>query len=181
MTSIMIDLETLGTSANAPIIAIGACAFTTEGKFEITDTFYMPCYPDFALETPDVPTLAWWMSQTTKCPLDVNSYPMNTALTFFGGWLSRYPTTLELWANSPSFDLVLLTEHYRKRSWSTGVPFNFRQFRDVRTLKKLVEELGLTAVRPDPQERHHALSDAEAQARWVYNMLEALRTLKKGD
>ena len=62
---VMVDIETLGTACDAPILSIGAVAFDIESG-EISSKFYRAVDPSSALERgrADGGTLRWWMGQS---------------------------------------------------------------------------------------------------------------------
>lgn len=141
----MVDIETLGTSPDAAIISIGAVAFDPyhiDDAQNLSDRFHMA----ISLESNELSerkfeasTINWWFHQPKEAQnalLDQSTVALSFALNKFLQFAANLQPKLRyLWANSPSFDLVIL-KHAAK---ATGInwPFSFWQEQDVRTLKNL--------------------------------------------
>lgn len=97
---IMVDLETLGTSANAPIIQIHAQMFDCQGS-EVNNKFSCRIKPE-SLENADLDTVKWWLDTNpdllSRLLDDSYSDDMppilleKTAMEYFAEWLSGYDT-----------------------------------------------------------------------------------------
>ena len=160
MMHVMIDLETMGTRPNAPIIAIGAAMFDGNG---IVDTFYCNVDLESAVEEGgaivDPKTVLWWMEQggEARSALRENKKKVVTALYEFRDWLK--PVEPEgVWGNGASFDNVILSETYRRLNLTP--PWPFWTDRCYRTMKNMFPQIELerTGV------HHNALDDAKSQA-----------------
>lgn len=153
----MIDIETLGNRPGSAIISIGAVMFDKNGTGA---TYYNEISWEDCLKhglVMDPSTVIWWMNQPTKppsgtCPLYFALDGLNTF------WGSHRPN--RLWANSPSFDAVLLEVAYDKAG--VTVPWEFRQLRDLRTALD-AQKFDKSTV-PFEGARHNALDDAIYQA-----------------
>jgi len=158
---VMIDLETMGTRPDAPIIAIGAVMF--DGN-EITDKFYVNIDLASAVDdghaVVDPKTVLWWMDQSgeARSSLREDKKEMLTALYEFRDWLK--PIKPEgVWGNGASFDNVILSETYKRMGLEP--PWPFWTDRCYRTMKNMFPMLELERVGT----HHNALDDAESQAR----------------
>ena len=170
MNHVMLDLETLGTSSNAALLAIGAIEFDPDAG-TLGREFYQVIDPDSCVRyglTLDVSTILWWMHQDDDVRQAVTRLGAHlaTALNEFAAW---YPGQAALWGNGSDFDNVILASAYR----AAGIhrPWRYSANRCYRTLK---------AVRPDIElERtgthHHALDDARTQARHAIRILQAMK------
>jgi hypothetical protein len=157
---VMIDLETMGTRPNAPIIAIGAVTFDTVG---ILDTFYCNIDLESAVNDShavvDPKTVLWWMEQggEARSALRENKLRVIPALCDFRDWLKPYDPD-GVWGNGASFDNIILSETYRRLNMTP--PWEFWKDRCYRTMKGMYPDI--------PMERtgvhHNALNDAESQA-----------------
>ena len=162
----MIDIETLSTKPNAAILTIGAIKFSRKGdikKLKDCDTFYRRVdwknlqKKDYNF---DEDTLDWWYSQKKHVrdeALDNGPrYPIEKVLDEFSAW---YKGSKIVWANSPSFDCVILENAYQK--CKRKPPWKFWSTRDLRTLY----DLGGGVRKSDIQnpEAHNALNDAYTQ------------------
>ena len=158
---VMIDLETMGTRPNAPIIAIGAVMF--DGN-EILDRFYTNIDLESAVEdggaVVDPKTVLWWMEQAdeARSALRDNKKKVLTALYEFRDWLKPVDPD-GVWGNGASFDNILLSETYRRLNLTP--PWAFWKDRCYRTMKNMYPQIEMDRVGT----HHNALDDAESQAR----------------
>lgn len=160
---LMVDIETLSTRPDAAIISIAAVFFNVGTRQFATPTFYA----EVDHETldgfhVDPQTVAWWAKQTQ--PMPRGTTPLKTALEDLLTFVHGNPPA-RVWANSPSFDLVVLKEACRKLDLSW--PINFWQERDVRTVKDL-------ARLPKTLPTHNAIEDCISQIRTVTDGLNAI-------
>jgi exodeoxyribonuclease VIII len=168
---IMIDLETMGTRPNAPIVAIGAVAFVPDrqhkdGSVEaggLYDKFYEVldltwAVRDGAIMDPE--TVIWWLGQSDEARQAITRRGIEprVALTRFSTWLSTLDTIEGVWGNGASFDNVILSETYTRLGMKT--PWKFWQDRCYRTVKNMFPDVEL--VRSGTH--HNALDDARTQA-----------------
>ena len=95
----MIDLETMGTAYNAPIIAIGAAVFDPIGG-KIQGDFYAGIALDDALAHGVLKgdTLAWWMKQSDVARMHAISgtMPLREALLTFTAFFRSHVGALEI-------------------------------------------------------------------------------------
>jgi len=169
-TDVMIDVETLGVTANAVVLSIGAVAFRTSTK-EILSEFEVIIDVESALEFGDVDasTLKWWMKQERVARDLVMSGETETedAVYLFKDWyLSNTPS--RVWGLGPSFDITLMERlfHFCDKE----ILWRPWQIRDVRTVIDIVSPL---MSRPSKFEgtEHSAIDDARHQAIFTMDML----------
>lgn len=179
-SNLMIDIETLGTRPNAPILSIGA-AFFAPGTGEIGPTFYRAIDPAnaFLFGVPDGDTFKWWMGQADAARRDVTSgsallADALTDLSKFGSGVCQWKD-VEVWANDPDFDVTILTYAYH-RVLSQLPPWRFWNTRSCRTIA------AISGKRPPKiggnGTYHNALDDAVHQAKWVSDMWRSLRKVQ---
>ena len=168
MPDVMLDLETMGTSPNAAIVAIGAVAFDADAG-TLGSSFYATISLESATEaTANAPggtiepaTVLWWMQQSrdARAVFQGDSLHLYTALDQFAGWIkSAAGDDAKVWGNGADFDNVILATAFRR--WRIATPWDFRNNRCYRTLKNehpevLIERKGT---------HHNALDDATSQA-----------------
>jgi hypothetical protein len=165
----MIDLETMGNSSTAAIIAIGAVEFSKDG---LGREFYMPVNLESAVAaglTMDASTVLWWMGQKAEArdaaiAAGKHGHPLDYALRELTDWLPERP---EVWGNGATFDNVILTNAYKAIGMER--PWPYWADRCYRTLKNLYPT---AAIPPRAGTHHQALDDAKFQA------LHALEFLK---
>ena len=176
---LMIDLETLGTAANAPVVAIGA-VFFDPNTGTLGDTF------DAAIDVEDAmrygvmsgSTFKWWLGQSDAARQKVVRGRERAEDVFgrFGSFAMKHGDNVQPWGNGASFDIAIL-DHAFPRILNKPAPWKFWNVRDVRTVK----ELATGIVRFDDKMKqgvaHTALDDAVHQAKWVSVCWQGLRLI----
>jgi exodeoxyribonuclease VIII len=164
----MLDLETLGTSPDSVIIAIGAVKFDNDCVY---DRFYQVVDPDSCVKAGlkiDADTVMWWMQQDIKARevFKTKGVPLKTALLQFAEWVEEDEA---VWGNGADFDNVLLSTAYRLCNAPT--PWKYYNNRCYRTMKNMYPSIKAahTGV------KHNALDDAEAQAVHLIKILAHIR------
>lgn len=157
---VMIDLETMGTSPSAPIIALGAVAFD---DWSISETTF---YREVDLKSSvnaggiiDPETVIWWMKQSdeARAALCMGGDPLKVVLAEFTNWMDTYAPDACVWGNGAAFDNVILAEAYRRLDMPR--PWPFYRDRCYRTMKSLFPtEFAFQGV------HHNAVDDATNQA-----------------
>ena len=167
----MVDLETLATTPDAAILAIGACRFDPKGN-DIDTTFY----ERVKLETQEnynrvinEDTLSWWSQQDKQIQEDAFGEgedridlqdAMKKLYTFGLG-------TTNVWSHGAIFDIVILENICR--SFQQAITWKFWEVRDTRTLFDIAD------ININVQGKHNALTDAVAQAKAVQQAYKKLK------
>lgn len=176
MTDVMIDIESLSTSPNATILTIGALKFNRKDRLkplEQYDKFYIrvniKSCEDIGCHI-DPKTIDWWNEQKSTVRYEAIENPdrvsIKDALYSLSNWIGNSKI---IWANSPSFDCVIL--EYAYKQCRMEVPWKWWLTRDVRTI------LDLAGIRKNdlPNEgEHHALHDCYQQLIGVKRALKKL-------
>ena len=187
----MVDIETMGTRPDSPVITIGAVLFDPQDqdnvdslekrgflrRIDIADSFTNSGGVD-----PD--TLKWWLQQDDaaikelvngefvslkQALIDFRNYCVDRAPQLEGKFFpghTQYPIACALWAKSPDFDCKILESACR--AVGESMPMRFYQYRCVRTLQDLAWPDG-----PDSRPTfaygtaHDARADAVNQALMV--------------
>ena len=157
---IMVDLETLGTNSNAPIISIGAVAFNMK---EIVSEFYANVDFDSAVKMGDVDgsTVAFWFKQEKEARekfFDGAQMSLFEALSKFYDFVNSIDSLEGVWGNGASFDNTILVNAFTKSGMNS--PWPFWKDRCYRTLKNEFPEVPFSRVGV----HHNALDDAKSQA-----------------
>lgn len=161
MQHIMLDHETLGTTADAVIMSIGAVKFDIEtGKMDDA-AFYASVSIESNLELGrkiDESTLLWWLKQSPEAQKVFHEpkQTLSSALEDFVDWVD-HPKYI-MWSNGADFDLPQIL--HALRSVGLEAPWEFWNHRCFRTLKGLPAAKGLKS----PPAQHNALQDAVDQA-----------------
>lgn len=171
-SEIHIDIETLDTLPSAAILSIGAAEVETEtGKVLDTFSVNIAQSPSFG-RTVSADTLAWWGKQKEKLNAATHGgVPLYEGLSALAKWLLPKKNP-QVWAKSPSFDLVILEDAYNHVS-----PFDFRKFRDIRTLDSIAELVGVSLEELVSPPSHIALEDAINQGTRAAAILRYLRRM----
>ena len=172
MKHVMIDLETLGTTADAVILSIGAVKFDLESDKMDEAGFYASVSIESCTDAGriiDESTLVWWLGQSKEAQA-VFTEPKQTlesALASLADWLGHNKRFV--WSNGASFDIPMLEHAYKKFGWEA--PWEFYNSRCVRTYRSLPA----AARVPKPANDHNALRDAINQARNVQAIYAAMK------
>lgn len=180
---LMIDLETLGTFMNAPVVTIGACFFDPLTG-EIGDKFYEKIDIAEAMKygTADAETIRWWLTQDPAAQKELASAKsgMVDVLTRLSTFYNS-GNDAKVWSNGPSFDTSILDYAYYK-CLGQKAPWPFWNVRDVRTVVQLAEGLvKKPAAFTKGGVAHNALDDCIFQVGYVSKMWQALRGVPADD
>lgn len=175
VTDVMIDLETMGTRTDAPIIAIGAVGIDLEAM-EVTDrTFYTQISLSSAVKSGakiDPSTVLWWLRQSDAARAafhDNDKAPgLLAALTDFTTWFMQWGD-VPTWGNGATFDNVLLAEAFKGFGMKT--PWSYRNDRCFRTLRALYPEVQAPF---GAGTAHNALDDAAYQAKHLVEIMRVV-------
>jgi len=156
MKDIMIDIETMGVKSNAAIIEIAAVPFNIETGETSDNIFHEYIDLQSSIDsgmTCCASTIQFWSTQ--KRVLDGIEKPMEESVTDFEIYMLELDNDINVWSNSPSFDLVILKSAFDiiKRPY----PWKFWNERDLRTYRAMNNETNIEHVRTT--ERHNALLD----------------------
>lgn len=174
MKHLMIDNETLATTADAVILSIGAVKFDLDTGEVANDGFYVSISVDSNLALGrriSEETLIWWLKQPAAAQ-QVFHEPKETleeALTQLSDWVGT--DDYEVWSNGASFDIPMLEHAYSQIGME--VPWRSYNSRCFRTYKNLP---GAKAVKLPARQGvdHNALADAYNQAEAVCAIHKAL-------
>ncbi len=159
MKHVMIDLETLGTSADAVWLSIAAIQFDPYTG-QMGERFNVNVDLGQAMKDRKISpsTLQWWLEQRPEIMKKMFDSPqdLNEALYTFKEWCETlgidYP-----WGNSASFDLGILVNTYT--SWGIELPWKFYNERCYRTIATLA---GIGVIKDD-KKAHDPMYDCEIQ------------------
>ena len=177
------DLETLGTKQRSYILAIGCVKFNPDTG-EVIDRFYrnVICGNQFRI---DVPTVMWWLEQSDEAREAItegkeDAIPLEMALHDLTEWMNGSagnPDENIVWGNGSIFDIGLLEHAYEVCELKE--PWHFRNVCDLRTLVKVARRYDFDkyAVKFDGA-KHHALADAEHQAKLVFEANACIEGLR---
>lgn len=169
---VMIDLETMGTRPDAPIIAIGAVAFLPDRQHKdgavelggISKEFYAAVDLGSSVASGAVieaSTVMWWMGQSDEARAaitkDGEPYSLVGALQALAGWIF-WQDVEGVWGNGATFDNVILRQSYVRTA--VPCPWPFWLDRCYRTMKSMYPQVEMARSGV----HHNALDDARTQA-----------------
>lgn len=173
MENVMLDLETMSTSANAAIVAIGAVKFDLD--FGITDKFYTVVDLGSSIKKGfdiDGSTVKWWMQQSDAARKEVfgKGLPIKKALMDFQDWLGK--GNVQVWGNGSDFDNTIMMNAYRK--FGVDKPWGYHMNRCYRTMIASFPHVEV----PKVGVAHKAVDDAEYQANRLMALVEKYKLSK---
>jgi hypothetical protein len=164
--NLMIDIETLGTTAEAAILSISAVCFN---KNQVgPNIIYHISLPD-ALDTGKVSasTLQWWLKEDPelfKKTLSQGNWKLSDALINLSTFcIFNLNEKFKVWANPPNFDLKII-ENKLDKIKDVGPIWNPFSERCVRTIKNIDLNLANQFINP---EKHNPLEDCLVQIKQI--------------
>ncbi len=180
MNHLMIDIETLGTSADSAILSIGAVFFEPSSS-RLGNEFYREISLASCQATGmkmDASTIQWWMKQSKEAQkvFHEENVTISDALSAFRTFVFNNSklTNLQVWGNGPSFDNTIVSAAYDRID--VKKPWLHWNERCVRTMVELGRAIGIDPKKdlPFEGEAHNALDDAKHQAKYVSVIWQAL-------
>ena len=183
MKHVMIDLETMGITPQAPIVSIGAILFDPNlnklGNKKNNETFYEELDYSEQDRKPCQSTVDWWNTQSTVDWWNTQSEAAKNAL---GGLedlpdvlikLAKFiPKNAKVWGNGSTFDIAMLEDAYRQ--YDMEIPWAFWNVRDCRTVVDMFETQRGGLGQNRKANNHNALDDATNQAKYIIKMWRKL-------
>lgn len=168
---VMIDIETLGTTADTVVLSIGAVRFDPMKPDDNAEAFYAVLDVEDQLaigRTVSHSTFCWWMRQSKEARIaiageNVKAVPANEALDDLRKFI---PKKVEgVWGNGSDFDNAIL--QHMNGQFDPRPLWPFRANRCFRTFTKLFDPMKhLQPVAND----HNALNDCWNQIYWMHNI-----------
>lgn len=184
--NIMLDLETLGTSAGSVVLSVGAVSDAPN-----SEPFYCVFNIDQSLAKGlrvSGETLAWWADQSPEARKVLTQAAQSVHSNFgrlcdLKSWIEGHEiSALEpapevlLWAKPAMFDFPILRAAFE--AYSLPSPWDWRAERDMRTLIKLLPHVEQPLFEGEP---HNALDDAKHQLRYLHLLLDEQQRLLHQD
>lgn len=164
---VMIDLETLGTTADAVILSIGAVKFDLNSDTIQDEAFYASVSVESNLNLKrrvSEDTLLWWFKQpaAAQAVFFEPKQTLETALEDLSDWISDDKCIV--WSNGADFDLPMLAHAYT--TIGMEIPWKFWNSSCFRTFKRL-PVAARTTMPAFAGVKHNAMADAYHQAQVV--------------
>ncbi|MBJ9156932.1 3'-5' exoribonuclease [Citrobacter sp. FDAARGOS_156] len=175
-THLMVGMETMGNSPDAPIVSIGAVFFdpsTGNTGAEFYQVVSLESSMSFGMK-PDASTIQWWLKQSPEARSAIlvdGAMGLREVLELLSDFIAENAAngshSVQVWGNGCSFDNVILRRAYVLTETPFAVPF--WNDRDVRTMVELGKSVGINPRFDIPFEGdlHNALSDARHQVKYV--------------
>lgn len=168
MVHLMIDIETLGTRNNSPILSIAAVPFDPKTGKCYSNIFYEKIDISSYDNTPfqlNFSTLKWWLSQSEKARTEAFSgvKSIDKVIKEFHKYLTGmgkiYP-----WSHGKDFDLPILENAFSVFSLET--PWKFWDTLDTRTIY-YAHNINLKNIKMEKMTKHNALHDCYLQIKGI--------------
>lgn len=170
---ISIDLETMSSKFNSPILSIGACRFDRVTG-NTRQTYYAEVQIDDALRygRPSASTLQWWMKQKPEAQAvwqcaESQKMPLFEALRGLSDFVRSCNSGVKVWGNGSSFDITILEHAYERAGNGLVGGWEFWDIRDMRTIIDVAACCGFTKAPLTQGVAHNALDDAVHQAKEI--------------
>ena len=174
--AMMLDLETIGTTPRAVVLQAGWCIFDTgaelPGPPRGSNVDIDSCIRNGGEVTDGA--VRYWLRQPELARESVAAEGQGIEFvlaSLVGEYIEE--GCAELWAHSPSFDVVIV-EHYM-RQLGIAVPWTYKGVRDTRTFWAAAELSGWRRPGLQGLVSHIAWEDAVAQAHDVQSAYRHLR------
>jgi hypothetical protein len=162
MKHMMIDLETLATSANALVVSVGACTFDQHQIYKKGYWVLNQTEQHRKGRAISPSTVQWWMGQNDQARsvfkekevLTLEKFAIAFALFFEG-------EQFHLWGNGADFDLSIMIDLWERHSLEKIPGWRYYNHMCYRTFKTLFKCGNLTTRQGT---HHNALDDAIFQA-----------------
>ena len=163
MKNVMIDVESLGTTADAVIMSIGAVRFDLDSDRIDDAGFYASVSVESNLDLGrriSEDTLIWWLKQPNDAQqvFHESKQTLAVALIDFSDWLGD--DVAYMWSNGADFDLPMVA--HALTQCGQEIPWKFWNSRCFRTYKNLPRAKDVRIANTGV--KHNALSDAYSQA-----------------
>jgi hypothetical protein len=187
---LMIDLETLATTAKSVVLSIGILPFDDKGpRMDMGRTYY----PSFCQQTDDrggerpreisLGTLQFWAMQSGEAAAGVfvpesQRLLVHQVAADLHDYVTQKVRPTSVWANGDLFDLGILDDLF---GWGDDRPWKYDAPSDLRTLMKELYPLGW--MRPEPKAdhvQHDALYDCRYQVECLLSARQFIRTMQMG-
>lgn len=174
MKHIMVDMETLGTVADAVILSIGAVKFDPDSDAIEDAGFYASTSVDSNLELKrriQEDTLIWWLTQSpaAQAVFHEPKQTLENALIEFSNWVGT--DDCHIWSNGADFDIPMLAHAFTQ--CQIEIPWKFWNSRCFRTYKNLPGARNVKFATGGV--KHNALDDAVNQAVQLQAIQKMLR------
>lgn len=194
MKLLMIDIETLGVSVEAPVLSVGAVMVDTADVRPVTDLrrvyVVLNLLDQLLNRSEDNGTLEWWSRRSLAVSGVISEAVTTTADNFelLRPIFSLAAEADEVWCEG-QFDIPILTHLGRQLGFAEYAEpdpqsereskpqlWSFRKERDLRTLAKCLP--GVKRPDRDHTYHHHALYDAIHQMQYLCDLLEYLEKVQ---
>lgn len=175
MKELMLDLETMGNTPQAPIVQIGAAYFKMSTG-EVGDSMLINVHLADAIKhgaKPDGSTIMWWLgqekeAQQTLSDKDIKMYREFNALVQFNKFVKK---ATRVWSHA-TFDFVIVNEAFRRRGIKSNM--HYREARDIRTLTGLIPKEDRKELEREGI-HHNALDDVMYQIKYCHAAYQTIQ------
>lgn len=186
----VLDLETGAKTPDAHIYSIGVSVIDVENLCIAADLYYR-IDDNQPGRVKDASTLGFWLKQAEQSPdafdelfcnaFDDKPLPLKNALVALTEWLVSFgdPKSMHLMGNGSEFDNVILDHAINKAGLKNPIPYwNNQSLRTIKLVHRLLNgDMASNALEQMPFEgrKHHALDDAQHEAKQLLLVLKTIR------
>ena len=168
---VMLDLETLGTDNNAVVTQIGACYFDRYTG-DIGEKLSVNLEIGSCLEkglTITSGSIKFWLERKEQATFLSKPESLSKGLSLFTQFIDKKAI---MWSHA-TFDPIILASAYR--AIGQGLPYSYRNLRDIRTLVDLSGIKYKKDENEDDPKDHDALNDCLYQVGYCVECFKALQ------
>lgn len=176
-THIVVDIETLGTKVNSPMIELGAVVVRNQLIVDsLNVAISLDSNIDHGMTGIDKSTLVWWLSKgsTLGDILCTPSITVDEGCKKLASLVYKYrtasqPNGLFLWSRGTNFDFPVL--EYAMNQCKIKVPWKYWDLRDIRTIDDSMFIGDFVSISND----HRAYNDATNEAMILIKAIECAK------
>jgi len=176
MKDVMIDLETMGKTFNAPILQFGGIYFDRHTG-ELKDQLQININLEGSMSlgfTPDASTIKWWMGQSDEARKSILKDPEYNCYNAIHKINDFLKNVKNIWSHA-TFDYVILMNHLNKIRLKPS--FHYRSARDIRTLINLA---GYSHDKKNKNKgtKHTSIDDCKFQIEYCVKCFNSIKERK---
>jgi len=172
---LMVDIESLGTTADSVVLSIGLVPFEMDGTTGRGVEFFPRIQPQFYKRRVMWSSVQWWLKQEQMVRFqqsDAERYKdlkdcMKDLSCFCEENLSK---NFKIWGNG--FDVAMINQIYAEYEMET--PYSYKNIFDTRTLVWL-SKISTNKYSDENDLKHSTISDCNFQIRFVVDGYKILR------
>jgi exodeoxyribonuclease VIII len=185
----MIDIESLGTKNNCPVLSLGAVSYDYESSITAEFHEFFMVDEQFKLgRAPQWSTIQWWLKQEEDARMRMSENRADALSieemtdAFYEWWIDEVGSAPQTWAkdfdrksgphvmsNGASFDISIVSNLLEEVPW---------HYHNERCYRSMVDWFPAPTMPNRQTTRHDALADATYQAQVHLNLMASYENLR---